>query len=206
MLKQIISTINDAKEQVASYGELLIDLAAESETWGNVPLVEHATKILSIKDIYQKNKLKRNYAAFVHAASKMNAQEAQSLLEKFHSNEPLSEDVAETIFDVIVGSQKPIKALVLGNLLVALAKEYINLDDYNLLALMVHSCSVAALLALPKFLDSNGGKLYLSRPGAVDYEGLLFSLGVGTRHGNMFRIDERGSQLAQYGLNCTVTP
>ena len=52
-------------------------------------------------NVYQKNKLKRNYAAFVHAASGMNSAEAQSLLDQFRSNESLSESVIETIFDVI---------------------------------------------------------------------------------------------------------
>lgn len=204
MLKQLISTVSDAKEDFAAYGEVLVDLSVDNEAWGNVPLVDHAVRLLRIRDVYQKNKLKRNYAAFVQAASRMDFAETQSLLGKFRSNESLSEEVAETIFDVIVGAQKPVKAEVLGNFAVALARGDLTLDDYNTLALMVHSCSVSALLALPEFLNNNGGKLHCSRPGPVADEGLLFSLGVGTRHGNMFRIDERGRQLAQHGFNCKI--
>ena len=68
------------------------------------------------------------------------------------------------------------------------------------LSLMIYASSVAALLALPDFFKNNGNKAYTDKADAVKNEGLLLSLGVGTRYGNMFRIDDRGIKLAKYGF------
>lgn len=53
----ILKTLKDAKEQVASYGETIIDLAVDNEAWENVPIVDHAVKFLKINDVYKKNRL-----------------------------------------------------------------------------------------------------------------------------------------------------
>jgi len=170
----------------------------------NVPLVSEAIKILNIKDIYHKNKIKRNYASFIKAINQMNHDEIDKFLEKLMPDLKISEDIAETIFDIIIDAQKPIKAEVIGNLSISLARDEINLDEYNTLSLMIYASSVAALLALPDFLKSNDYKLYKSQPSAVENEALLFSLGIGTRHGNMFRIDDRGMKLAKYGFKLNI--
>jgi hypothetical protein len=204
LLGTLVQTVKDAKEQIAHFGEAAIDLASDNEVWKDVPLVEHAVKLLHIRDTYNTNKIKRNYAAFVSAVGKTNPSETQTLLGKLTQDDPLTEDTAETIFDVIVTAQKPVKAGVLGNLTLALARGKVDLDEYHTLALMLQSCSIAALLALPAFLQANNSSLHKRHPGPVENEALLFSLGVGTRHGNMFRIDERGKRLAEFGFGLTV--
>lgn len=200
MLKVIVSTIKDAKEHVASYGEALIDLAVDNDAWSNIPLVEHAVKILNIADTYKLNLLKRNYAAFIKAVSCLDSGEAELLLQKIKLNTELSEESTEVIFHVIVNSFGSLKSELLGNSLVAVARGSINLEEFNTLALIVESGSIAALRCLPAFLDGNENKLYRSIPSAAPHEGLLFSLGVATRHGNMFRLDENARKLAEFGF------
>ena len=204
MFKLISNTIKDSKKEFAQYGEIVIDLAVDNETWESVPLVSEAVKILNIRDVYHKNKIKRNYASFITAISEMNQGEIDNFLNKLIPNKEISEDVAETVFDIIIDAQKPIKAEVLGNLSISLARDKISLDEYNTLALMIYACSVAALLALKDFLVNNDNKLYKSQPNANSNEALLFSLGVATRTGTMFRIDERGKNLAKYGFRLSI--
>lgn len=206
MHKALYNTLKNAKEDVMKYGELVIDMATDNEVWANVPLVEHAVRVLKIKDILKLNILKRNYAVFIKSLENLNTEERLQLLDKLNSesDDNLSEDVAETIFDVIAEGHKPIKAKVLGNLLCALARGDISKENYYTMALMIQACSVAALQALPKFLQDNDAKSHQNRPGAVPCEALLFSLGVGTRHGNLFRIDETGVLMARHGFLITV--
>ena len=53
-LSTITDTISEAKSDLASYGELAIDLATDNEIWENLPIVTHATKLLNIRDVYKK--------------------------------------------------------------------------------------------------------------------------------------------------------
>ncbi len=103
--------------------------------------------------------------------------------ETFNNKTELSIEASETIFEIIIESQKPIKAEILGNLTYFLAKSNIRLEDYNNLLLIVQNASVTALRALPKFLESNGGKTSKLANGGVAEEPLLlsaqFSLSVG---------------------------
>lgn len=206
MLKLIRNAVKDSKDEVAKFGEIAIDLATDNEAWANVPLVTYAVGLLKIKDAYKVNKLKRNYAAFIGSIDTLGPKEQKQLLDRLRSEgeDQLSEDVAETIFDVIIEGHKPIKAKVLGNLLCALARGDISIEDYNTMALMIQACSVAALQALPKFLQGNNLKSHKSGMGAVPCEALLFSLGVGTRNGTMFRIDATGILMARHGFMVTV--
>ena len=201
----IIKTIKDAKVQVAEYGESIIDLFTENETWENVPFVSEAVKILTIRDIYHKNKIIRNYQAFIVAINKVDQKIIDNFLETLKEKEEEKlEDMMETIFDIIIDSHKPIKAQLLGNLLTSLACNKITEKDYNSLVLTIYSASVSALYALPDFLKKNHYTTYKSGTGAVENEGLLFSLGVATRYGNMFRLDDRGITLAKYGFKLDI--
>lgn len=198
-LSTIIDTISGAKNELASYAEQVIDLAVDNELWENVPIVEHATKLLNIHDIYKKNKLKRNYAAFIEAVGKMDEEEIASFSKILFSNDDVAEETAETIFEIIVESEKPLKARLIGRLSLALAKQELGLKEYNTIALIIQSSSIAALMALPLFLASNNNSCHKSGIGSIPEEGLLFSLGIAKRHGNMFRIDETGQLLAIHG-------
>lgn len=197
----ILKTLKDAKEQVASYGETIIDLAVDNETWENVPIVDHAVKVLKINDVYKKNRIKRNYEKFIKAIEGLDQEQITKFAEEtFNNKTELSIEASETIFEIIVESQKPIKAEILGNLTYFLAKGNIRLEDYNNLLLIVQNASVTALRALPKFLESNGGKTSKLANGGVAEEPLLLSLGVAKRLRDTFQLDKTGQQLAKFGF------
>ena len=203
-LSVIVESVKNAKVEMASYAEEAIDLAVDNELWENVPIVEHANRILNIRDIYKKNKLKRNCAAFIEAVSELNEDEVAAYQGILFSGDQLAEETAETIFDIVSESEKPIKAEIIGRLSLALAKYQVSLEEYYTISLIIQSASVAALKALPAFLDSNGNICHKSSPGGIPEEGLLLSLGVAMRHGNMFRIDETGQRLARFGFGIDV--
>ena len=81
---------------------------------------------------------------------------------------------------------------MLGKLSVALLRRELRLDDYNTIILLIQSSSIAGLRALPYFLSLNSFSCHKSSVGGIPEEGILFSLGVAMRHGNMFRIDKMG--------------
>ncbi|ARR51892.1 hypothetical protein ETN89_20540 (plasmid) [Photobacterium damselae subsp. damselae] len=205
-LPTIINTIKGSKNDLAHYAETVVDLVIDNEFWENVPIVEHAIKLLNIRNLYYKNRLKRNYAAFILSVGTMNDAEINKYSEILFSSGDLGIESAETIFEIISESEKPIKAELLGNLSVSLSRQQISLEDYNTILLVIQSASVAALRALQAFLNANGLSRYKSGYGRIKEEGLLLSLGVATRYGNMFRINDIGILLATHGLKLNVTP
>jgi DNA-directed RNA polymerase subunit F len=200
----LMRIIVDAKEQFAAFGEVVVDLATENEAWENVPIVDYATKILKVNDVRKKNKIKRNYAAFLKSVSSMDEIEINKYKELLFSGNEMSEEVAETIFDILLNSSKPIKASVLGNLSVALARNDIDIEEYDTLALIIQSCSISALKALPEFIKNNNMNTYKSRNTGSKEEPLLLSMGVATRVGSMFRLDSRGENIAAFGFNLEI--
>jgi len=204
-ISTIIDTISGAKTELASYVEQGIDLTTDNSIWENVPIVDQATKLLNIHDIYKKNKIKRNYEAFLKSVGTMNDVEVLNFSKTLFKNDELSAESAETIFEIVADSEKPLKAELLGKLTLALSKNEIRLEDYNTILLIIQSASIAALRALPSFLLSNQNSCHKSSPGGIPEEGLLFSLGIAMRHGNMFRIDRTGSLLAKHGFGIDAT-
>ncbi|PKG59076.1 hypothetical protein, partial [Shewanella sp. GutDb-MelDb] len=160
------------------------------------PIVAEAVKILAIKDVYQKNKIKRNYEAFIDGVGQP---DSEKLYEKLSNGSGIDEECAEVIFDTIVTSIKPLKAKILGQLIVGLANGKLNVSEYKTLAYIIHSCSIPALLALEKYYQNNNSSVK-NMSARLENEGLLISLGVATRQVNKFRIDELGEKLAKYGM------
>jgi len=205
VIKVITETVKDAKEGCLEFGEVVVDLFTDDEVLAGIPIVSTAVNLLNIKDSYHTNRMARNYISFVIAINTLKQEEIENFLETLNKKEENElEEMMETIFDIIVDSHKPIKAELLGNLLKSLARNEITEKEYNSLALTIYSASVSALYALPDFLKKNHYIVYKSSSSAVENEGLLFSLGVGTRHGNMFRLDDRGINLAKYGFELSV--
>ena len=136
-IEVIKKTVVDAKTQFSSYGEQLFDLAVDNEAWENIPLVDQATKILNIRDVYRKNRIKRNYAAFIDSVKDIDKSGEQHFLDLMSTDVQETEDIAETIFEIITESEKPIKSRLLGNLLKALAMNKINLSDFDTLTLLM---------------------------------------------------------------------
>jgi hypothetical protein len=200
LLDVLGKTLVGAKENVASMAEDLFDLAVSNDTLEQVPIVEYAIKVLSIRDQWHKNRIKRNYLEFVRSVSELNSQEIERHAEALKLGGDLGLETAETIFEIILESEKPLKAKLIGNLSKSLARNELNLEYYNTLALLIQASSVAALRALPEFISANGNRCFKHSNGGIPQEGLLLSLGVATRFGSGFQVDVFGQALAIHGF------
>ena len=113
----------------------------------------------------------------------------------------LSEEVSETIFEIITESEKPLKAEILGNLSVALSKLNITVDEYYILLLIIQSSSIPALNSIKEFMEHSDNKGYINGlKSCVKEEPLLVSIGIANRFGTGLRLDENGKKLAEFGL------
>ena len=193
-IEVIKKTVVDAKTQFSSYGEQLFDLAVDNEAWENIPLVDQATKILNIRDVYRKNRIKRNYAAFIDSVKDIDKSGEQHFLDLMSTDVQETEDIAETIFEIITESEKPIKSRLLGNLLKALAMNKINLSDFDTLTLLIQSSSIPALRAVTKFTETHNSivRIYRKEHSLIS---LLGSIGLLIRDANA-----NGFRLTQLGL------
>lgn len=200
MIKLISQTLKDAKQDVATSIEDIFDLASDNEVLDQVPIVNYAVKVLNIRDHWHTNKLKRNYLAFIRAVAELNPDEISEYEKVLGLGGEIGTETAETIFEIILDSEKPLKAELIGRLSVALARGKVSLVEYNTIALIIQSSSVAAIRALPSFLMANNFSLSKNGPGAIPEEGLLFSLGIATRFGSGFSINDLGRNIAIHGF------
>jgi hypothetical protein len=205
MLSLIKKTISGAKEEFAYFSKSIIDLTVDNNSLENIPLIDQAIKILTIKDIYRKNKLKRNYQSFIKAIQEMDNNNIDKYYNILNSSK-LSEEVSETIFEIITESEKPLKTEISGNLSLALSKSNITIDEYYTLLLIIQSSSIPALKSVKTFMEYTKNKGYINGlKSQIREEALLLSLGVANRFGSGLRLDENGKKLAEFGFKIKVS-
>lgn len=199
------NTIFKQKADVMSLAEDVVDnFIINEDVIKEVPIVKYAVSVLNIKDTYHQARLLKNYKAFIEAVQDMNEEEKEIYFEKICVNEQIADDVIDSMYGILLESEKDIKAKVMGNLVKALVNDNINLKDYNTLLLLIQSSSVPSILALENFLAFTNGKVYLHKT-QIKEEALLFSAGVATRDGTNFRLNEYGVLIAKYGLLLEIT-
>ncbi|EOG5907364.1 hypothetical protein [Vibrio sp. TRT 29B02] len=204
-LKTIIDTVRYAKKDIASYGEIVIDLFIEDELLKNVPIVEHALKIRNICDVYRANKVKRNYLSFIDAVSVMDSSEIEKFETMLFESGDLGVDASETLFDILIDGHKTVRAKIAGNLVAALAKGKLDLDSYYNLLLIAHSGSIPALLSIPKTVESMAVFGEWDKKFGIPEEPLLISLGIAKKLGSILMLSSLGKQFYKYGYNIPTT-
>lgn len=200
-LKTIANTVKGAKEHIASYSEMAIDIFIDEETLKNIPIVEHAIKILNIRDVYKKNKIKRNYLCFIESVSKLSDSETEAFSTTLFNGDALGEDATETLFEIIAEGEKPIRASIAGNLVCALAKGKISLKTYNDLLLIAHSGSILALKSIPEATKTMAHFGEWDHPFGSPEEPLLISLGIVKKQGRIIMLSKLGKQFFIHGYN-----
>jgi hypothetical protein len=101
---------------------------------------------------------------------------------------------------ILIEGEKPIKAEILGRLLLAAANGELSLEKFDTLSLMLISASVPALDALPKFYEASHGDNAIHGHNLGSFEPLLVSIGVAFRYGTEFRMDECGRDMFRFGF------
>ena len=200
-------TIEQTKSKTLDIAVGVPQLACDETVLEHIPIVKHWISVGKITEKYRKNRLIKNCEAFLCNIRQLDKSSIESLERQLFADDQLALNSAETILDIVVDAENPLKASLVGSLAQALAKGYINLDDFYALSLIIYSGSVAALSALRAFYEEN--KLCSYQRGMADppCQSLISSLGLGTKNGTMFRVNVLGELLARYGhcLNISLT-
>lgn len=193
-LTTLLETAAGAKDFLAEVADMAVGAIFDSEVLDKLPMVSWAVRLWNIKDVYQQRRLKRNCLAFIRAFAQADPQAGEKLRAQLEQNPQAATELADTVADILIESEKPLKASCIARLLVALADEKISIEEFNDLSQIVQAASVPALLAAASFHQRLAGQGFENRM-SVPEEPLLLSLGVAYRYGNMFRVTALGQRL-----------
>ncbi|WP_305370699.1 hypothetical protein [Photobacterium leiognathi] len=205
-MKDTLLNAGEASKEICQAAESSIDIFIESEVLAEIPFVEYVFSIKNAVDKYQVAKVKRNYANFIKSASNMNTEEALYFTNQIFANTEQAEEAAETIFDIITNSERPIKAEILGRLCVSFAQGKIELDEFNSLMHITCAATIPALKAMQGLMTlyNNQVRTYYQR--SKPYIAQLSSIGlaISSSNSNGWELTEFGIQLAVYGFGFTL--
>src|SRR5205814_233357 len=109
-------------------------------------------------------------------------------------------EIEDTTLQILIEAEKPIKAEILGRLLLAVKDKKLSPAHFDTLSLMLINASVPALNALPRFYEASGGVDFIHGQNLGSFEPLLLSIGVAFRNGTKFQMDECGRDLFNLGF------
>jgi hypothetical protein len=137
---------------------------------------------------------------FVRAVQDADQNKMKDFFDKFETDQKYANEFSDTALSVLIEATKPIKAFLVGKLVKAASLGFITIKELDFLSQIIQVASVPALMALPSFFVSTGGKSSLNRP-HIPEEPLLLSIGLASRHGNLFTLSEYGEKLFQFGFD-----
>ncbi len=135
--KELSKVIKDSLIEVLDHG---VSLASDNEVIQEVPVIKYIASANNIHEIYKARKLKRNVITFLE-----NIKESDIEVELEEEN---VEEFIDTLSTILIESEKPLKAQIVGSLTRAFAKRVFSFEAYNNFCLIVHSASVPALYNL----------------------------------------------------------
>ena len=194
------SLVEKSGEFLATLSDSVVSLATESKVLDNVPFASYIVKAFSLKEAFHLWRLDRNCKAFMSALREGDTSGLSEYLRKTADDPEHRWELEDTTLQILIESEKPIKAEILGRLLLATKDEKLSPNEYETLTLILIGGSVPALQALPKFFETSGGENFLHDRSLGGIEPLLVSLGVATRYGTKFEVTELGRRLFEFGF------
>jgi hypothetical protein len=146
-------TAKEASESAAALADTGIDAVLEEGALDGIPIVSSAIGILKIRDAYVSARLKRNVAALYNAARSGNKEKITACFDEISRNSEHYTDFVDTALSIIIESHRPLKASLLGRLIVALSEQKITYEEYDELTLIVAEGSIAALRDVPRYFE-----------------------------------------------------
>ena len=185
----LVKTLTEHKDVFADVADVGLTAA------GAIPIFGWAVKAWNVKNTFQEKKLYRNTQIFLENSS---ITDAQQFIDRFNS-ESEKEELCDSVIQVLIDSEKPLKAQLVSKLLNAIYEGSIAVPDANELLLIILNASVPSLKALDLFYSSNpqGHASTLSSDARI-YGPLLMSMGIIHVHGNMTRITKLGQLLYRH--------
>ena len=167
------------------------------------PLFGLLEKTYQVFGGFPKIRLERNVRALVEQADGLAMPKLGVILARITETAADPVDIADTICQILLESEKELKPKLLRGLIYALGHKKITAEEFHDLALITYSSSVPQLNALEQFFEESGGKWnYVSqRPHLNQNEILLVS--VGFAFGGQlaaFVVSDLGKKLYEFGF------
>lgn len=159
LLSAFRDTAKDASESAAALTDIGIDAVLEDGALDGIPIVSSAISILKIKDSFISARMKRNVAAFYNAARSGEKDKISACFEEISKNAERYTDFVDTALSIIIESHRPLKAALLGRLIVSLSERKISYEEYDELALIVAEGSIAALRDVPHYFEQEYARI-----------------------------------------------
>lgn len=128
------------KNSIVEISDHALNLASDDEILGEIPFVKYITSINKVRDVYTARKIHKNVMSFLKALRQTD--------EEIVIEEENYEEFVDTLSLILIESEKPVKAQVIGNLVKSYAQREIDFTTFNHLCLIVHSASVPAIYNL----------------------------------------------------------
>ncbi|HCB1990534.1 TPA: hypothetical protein MYQ99_003178 [Klebsiella pneumoniae] len=187
----LVQTLTENKDVLADIADASLE-AAEA-----IPVFGWAVKAWNVKNTFQAAKLYRNTKQFIESTS---ITDAQKFIDRFSSEEEKSE-LCDSLIQVLIDSEKPIKAHLASRLLNSIYDGKITVSTANELLLIILNSSVPALTALELFYYTNPQGLPSNLSPDVQTHGpLLVSMGIARIHGSRVSITDLGKALYKYAF------
>jgi hypothetical protein len=194
------SLLKSSGEFLAQLSDSVMSLTTESNILEKVPFASFIVKAFSLKEGFHLWRLERNCRAFMAALREGDTSNLSDALRKITDDPKLRWEIEDTTLQILIESEKPIKAEILGRLLLAVKDNKLSAPQFDTLSLMLINASVPALYALPRFYEASQGRDAIQGQNLGSFEPLLLSMGVAFRNGTKFQMDECGRDLFHLGL------
>lgn len=206
---KLIDAIASSKDMAVDVAEVGFDTVLDDGVLKDLPLVNWIAKANSIHQTYVLKKLYRNAQAFLAAIESGDPDTVEKVSQKLDQDSKFAARFGEVCAAVMIESLMPLKAEILGRLVVALGSGALSKEQYDRVSLVVHSAPHLSLELFPEFWKRSDNRAgYTTHSNLDGMEGYIMATGVASRHGNMLRMSEDGKALWQFGykgsLNTTV--
>ncbi len=190
--------LNPAVDLTIDYAEIGLDSFLDDDAISEIPIVKSIVGVvkigMSIKERYDLKKLLTFFKEF--QSGEVSDENRAIFKEKFNTNKKYRTDVVETIVLLNERFLDLKKSKILANLMNAHINQqlsWIELNDISIVLDSIHPKSFAFLKEMADQNWSNQGR-------NLENEPLLFSCGIGHRHGSNFSISKMGQDLFNYGI------
>jgi hypothetical protein len=194
------SLLEKSGQFLARLSDSVVSLGTENNILERVPFASFIVQAFSLKESFHLRRLERNCHAFMAALREGDTTELSETLRKIKDDPKLRWEIEDTTLQILIESEKPIKAEILGRLLLAVKDDKLSVAQFDTLSLMLINASVPALYALPRFYEASEGGDAIHGQNLGSFEPLLISMGVAFRNGSKFQMDECGRDLFRYGF------
>lgn len=195
--------LNPAVDLTIDYAEIGLDYFLDNAAISEIPIVKSIVGVvkigLSIKERYDLKKLLTFFKEF--QSGNVSDENRAVFKEKFNANEKYRTEVVETIVLLNERFLDVKKSKILASLMNAHLNQQLIWSELIDISIVLNSIHPKSFAFLKEMAEQNWS--YHGRNS--EYEPLIFSCGIGHRHGNKFSISKMGQDLFNYGVKPILT-